>query len=87
MVDTSLFTAPLGTANLTRDVGVDGPLVFIGNGIAHEGEWNSEIHLMAMASARVSRGHQFPCLSGAAGPTCPKLSGRRHQRWQPQETS
>jgi len=43
VVNTGLFRAPLGTANLTRDVAADGPLVFIGNGLVHEEEWNSYV--------------------------------------------
>lgn len=43
VVATGPFRAPLGTANLTRDVVVDGPLVFLGNGIVHEDDWNSYV--------------------------------------------
>jgi hypothetical protein len=32
--------APLGTGNYTKDVDVDAPLVFVGNGISNGGEWN-----------------------------------------------
>ncbi|MGB7295073.1 MAG: DUF3471 domain-containing protein [Candidatus Aminicenantales bacterium] len=33
--------APLGTDNYSRDIAVDAPLVFIGNGIVKDDEWNS----------------------------------------------
>ncbi|MBM3302888.1 MAG: hypothetical protein FJY85_23440, partial [Deltaproteobacteria bacterium] len=33
--------APLGIGNYSRDVAVDAPIVFIGNGIVKEGQWNS----------------------------------------------
>lgn len=32
--------SPLGTGNYSKDVAVDAPLVFIGNGIHKDGEWN-----------------------------------------------
>jgi hypothetical protein len=41
LVATGAYRAPMGTANLTRDVAVDGPLVFLGNGIVHGDDWNS----------------------------------------------
>jgi hypothetical protein len=43
LVATGSYRAPLGTANLTRDVAVDGGLVFIGNGIVHGEDWNSYV--------------------------------------------
>jgi len=33
--------APLGTQNYSKDVAIDAPIVFVGNGIVKEGEWNS----------------------------------------------
>jgi hypothetical protein len=41
LIATGPFRAPMGTADLTKDVAVDGPLVFIGNGIVHGNDWNS----------------------------------------------
>jgi hypothetical protein len=43
VVNSTHFVAPLGTGNLTRDVAVDAPLVFLGNGLSVEGEWDSYI--------------------------------------------
>jgi hypothetical protein len=43
VVNSTHFLAPLGTGNLTRDVAVDAPLVFLGNGLSVEGEWDSYI--------------------------------------------
>jgi hypothetical protein len=43
LVATGLYRAPMGTANLTKDVAIDGPLVFIGNGIVHGDDWNSYV--------------------------------------------
>jgi hypothetical protein len=43
VVNSGPFLAPLGTGNLTRDVAVDGPLVFVGNGLSVVGEWDSYV--------------------------------------------
>jgi hypothetical protein len=41
IVNSQHFLAPLGTGNLARDVSVDAPLVFLGNGLSVEGEGDS----------------------------------------------
>jgi hypothetical protein len=43
VVNSGHYLAPLGTGNLTRDVAVDAPLVFVGNGLSVEGEWDSYV--------------------------------------------
>jgi hypothetical protein len=43
VINSTHFLAPLGTGNLTRDVAVDAPLVFLGNGLSVEDEWDSYI--------------------------------------------
>lgn len=40
VVDRSFTIAPMGTGNCTKDVKVDSPIVFIGNGIVEEDLWN-----------------------------------------------
>jgi hypothetical protein len=43
VVNSQHFLAPLGTGNLARDVSVDAPLVFVGNGLSVEGDWDSYV--------------------------------------------
>ena len=40
VVDRSCYVAPMGTGYWTKDVKVDSPIVFIGNGIVEEDLWN-----------------------------------------------
>jgi|GEM_PF-1331490 len=43
VVNMNFYRAPLGIGNYLRDAVADGSLVFIGNGIVIDGEWNSYI--------------------------------------------
>jgi hypothetical protein len=43
VVNSGPYLAPLGTGNLTRDIAVDAPLVFVGNGLSVEGDRDSYV--------------------------------------------
>ena len=41
VVNDAFYHAPLGTDNYQKDVAVEGPIVFVGNGIIKAGAWDS----------------------------------------------